>query len=59
MVQDRFSRKVQQAFQKLKKEYWGRHFWRRCYLSATSGNTSGELAMNIPENTRNLINSAP
>ena len=37
------SRKIQQEFPDLKKEYWGRRFWARGYFCTTSGNVTNEI----------------
>ena len=42
----RSSRKIQIEFPEIKKRYWGRHFWGRGYLSATSGNVTDEIINN-------------
>lgn len=36
------SRKVQQEFAELRKQYWGRHFWAIGFFSATAGAVSDE-----------------
>ena len=46
----RSSRKIQQEFPHLKKEYWGRHFWGRGYFSSTSGNVTDEIINNYINN---------
>lgn len=43
VAKGRSSRKVQQEFPGLSKEYWGRHFLGRGYFSATSGNVTDEI----------------
>jgi putative transposase len=42
-VKGRSSRKIQQEFPAMRKEYWGRHFWGRGYFSSTSGNVTDEI----------------
>ena len=44
------SRKVQQEFPELKKQYWGQRFWARGYFCTTSGNVTNETIMNYIEN---------
>ena len=44
------SRKVQQEFPELKKQYWGLRFWTRGYFCTTSGNVTNETIMNYIEN---------
>src|SRR3990167_9195019 len=46
VAKGRSSRKVQQEFPGLSKEYWGRHFWGRGYFSATSGNVTDDIINN-------------
>ena len=43
MAKGRSSRKTQQEFPYLRKEYWGRHFWGRGFFSSTSGNVTDEI----------------
>ena len=43
IVKGRSSRKIQQEFPYLQKQYWGRHFWGRGYFSTTSGNLTDEM----------------
>ena len=43
------SRKVQQQFLELKKQYWGQRFWARGYFCTTSGNVTNETIMNYIE----------
>ena len=43
IVKGRSSRKIQQEFPYLQKQYWGRHFWGRGYFSTTSGNVTDEM----------------
>jgi putative transposase len=43
------SRRLQQAFPELQREYWGRHFWAIGYFSATSGTITDEMIMEYIE----------
>ena len=43
------SRKLQQEFPSLRKDFWGRHLWAIGYYSATSGNVTDELIMKYIE----------
>ena len=43
IVKGRSSRKIQQEFPRLRKEYWGKHFWSRGFFSSTSGNVTDEI----------------
>lgn len=37
------SRVLLQEFPRLKKQFWGRHFWARGYLAVSSGNITDEM----------------
>ena len=37
------SRVLLQEFPRLRKQFWGRHFWARGYLAVSSGNLSDEM----------------
>ena len=37
------SRVLLQEFPRLRKEFWGRHFWARGYLAVSSGNLTDEM----------------
>lgn len=50
IAKGRSSRKAQQEFPSLQKEYWGRHFWGRGYFSSTSGNVTDEIINNYINN---------
>jgi putative transposase len=39
----RSSRRIQQEFPSIGKQYWGRHFWARGFFSSTSGNVTDEV----------------
>ncbi len=63
IAKGRSSRKVQLEFPRLKKEYWGRHFWGRGFFSSTSGNVTDDVINNYinqhsdanqSENVRNI-----
>lgn len=41
-IKGRSSRKVQQEFKHLRKQYWGQHFWARGYFCATVGRVTDE-----------------
>ena len=43
IAKGRSSRKIQQEFPNIKKEYWGRHFWGRGFFSSTSGNVTDDI----------------
>jgi putative transposase len=43
VAKGRSSRKIQQEFPHIHKEYWGRHFWGRGFFSSTSGNVTDDV----------------
>lgn len=46
IAKGRSSRKIQQEFPHIQKEYWGRHFWGRGFFSSTSGNVTDDVINN-------------
>ncbi len=42
-LKGRSSRKMQQEFGELKRQFWGRHLWARGYFAASSGNVTDEI----------------
>ena len=46
----RSSRKIQQEFPKIRKTYWGCHFWGRGFFSSTSGNVTDDIINNYINN---------
>ena len=63
IAKGRSSRKIQQEFPHIKKEYWGCHFWARGFFSSTSGNVTDDIINNYinehsdahkPENFNNI-----
>ena len=44
------SRKLQQEFPALKKQYWGQHLWARGYFAVSSGNVTDETWMEYIRN---------
>ena len=51
-LKGRSSRKLQQEFPKLNKQYWGRHFWAIGFGSWSSGNITDEMVDNYLEHHR-------
>ncbi|ARN76952.1 IS200/IS605 family transposase [Nonlabens spongiae] len=51
-LKGRSSRKLQQEFPKLKKRYWGNHFWATGYGAWSSGNITDEMVNNYLEHHR-------
>ena len=43
IAKGRSSRKIQQDFPEIRKQYWGCHFWSRGFFSSTSGNVTDEI----------------
>ena len=43
IAKGRSSRKIQQYFPDIRKQYWGCHFWSRGFFSSTSGNVTDEI----------------
>ena len=50
IAKGRSSRKIQQEFPELRKQYWGCHFWGRGFFSSTSGNVTDEIINNYINN---------
>ena len=44
-IKGRTSRKILMEFKTLNRQFWGRHFWARCYFLASSGNITDEMVM--------------
>jgi len=51
-LKGRSSRKLQQEFPKLKKRYWGQHFWAIGYGCWSSGNITNEMVNEYLEHHR-------
>lgn len=43
IAKGRSSRKIQQEFPQIRKNYWGCHFWGRGFFSSTSGNVTDDI----------------
>ena len=50
IAKGRSSRKIQQDFPDIRKQYWGCHFWGRGFFSSTSGNVTDEIINNYINN---------
>ena len=50
LAKGRSSRRIQQEFPHLQKQYWGRHFWGRGFFSSTSGNVTDDVINNYINN---------
>ena len=42
-LKGRSSRKMLQEYTELRRQFWGRHFWARGYIAASSGNVTDEV----------------
>ena len=52
-LKGRVSRKLQQEYPKLSKQYWGKHFWAIGYGAWSTGNVSDEMINEYLEHHRN------
>ena len=50
IAKGRSSRKIQQEFSEIRKQYWGCHFWGRGFFSSTSGNITDDIINNYINN---------
>ena len=48
-IKGRSASKLFEEFPKIKKRYWGRHFWARGYFCATFGQITDEMIQNYLE----------
>lgn len=55
-LKGRSSRKLQEEFKELSKQYWGKHFWAIGYGVWTTGNVSDEMVQEYLEHHRNPSN---
>jgi len=55
-LKGRSSRKLQEEFKELSKQYWGKHFWAIGYGVWTTGNVSDETVQEYLEHHRNPSN---
>ena len=44
------SRRIQQEYPLIRKQYWGKRFWGRGYFCTTSGNVTNDIIMNFIDN---------
>ena len=42
-MKDLSSRRLQQEYIEIRKQYWGKHLWSRGYFSATTGTVTDEM----------------
>lgn len=52
-IKGRSSRKIQQEYPQIRKEYWGKHFWGIGYFCTTTGNVTDEMIMKYIEEQGN------
>ncbi|MDQ7083469.1 MAG: IS200/IS605 family transposase [Sulfurovum sp.] len=55
-LKGRSSRKLQEEFKELSKQYWGKHFWAIGYGAWSTGNVSQEMVNEYLEHHRNPSN---
>ena len=55
-LKGRSSRKLQEEFKELSKQYWGKHFWAIGYGVWSTGNMSDEIVQEYLEHHRNPSN---
>ena len=55
-LKGRSSRKLQEEFKELSKQYWGKHFWAIGYGVWSTGNISDEIVQEYLEHHRNPSN---
>ena len=56
-LKGRVSRKLQQEYPKLSKQYWGKHFWAIGYGAWSTGNVSDKMVNKYLEHHRNPLNT--
>ena len=54
-LKGRSSRKIQQEYPELRKQYWGRHFWAIGYFVRTSGNVTDKMIKMSSTESRKLM----
>ena len=55
-LKGRSSRKIQEEFPQLSKQYWGKHFWAIGYAAFSSGHVTDEMIMQYLEHHKNNPN---
>jgi len=55
-LKGRSSRKIQQEFPHLQKQYWGRHFWAIGYAAFSSGHVTDEIIQEYIKHHENHAN---
>jgi len=53
-LKGRTSRRMQEEFGELKRQYWGRHMWARGYFAVSTGNVTDEIIKQYIESHKDL-----
>jgi len=53
-LKGRSSRRLQEEFGELKRQYWGRHMWARGYFAVTTGNVTDEIIKQYIESHKDM-----
>jgi putative transposase len=56
-LKGRSSRRLQEAFGELRREYWGQHIWARGYFAVTTGNVTDEIIQQYIESHQDFPNN--
>jgi putative transposase len=57
-IKGRSSRKLQEEFGELSRQYWGRHMWARGYFAVSSGNVTDDVIKEYIESHRDKPSTA-
>jgi REP-associated tyrosine transposase len=53
-LKGRSSRRLQEEFGELKRQYWGRHLWARGYFGVSTGNVTDEIIKQYIESHKDM-----
>ena len=53
-LKGRSSRRLQEEFGELKRQYWGRHMWARGYFAVSTGNVTDEIIQQYIESHKDM-----
>ena len=53
-LKGRTSRRMQEEFGELKRQYWGRHMWARGYFAVSTGNVTDEIIKQYIESHKDM-----
>jgi len=53
-LKGRSSRRLQEEFGELKRQYWGRHMWARGYFAVSTGNVTDEIIKQYIESHKDM-----